>query len=194
MYCRNCGTEIPEGSKFCGNCGINLSVSNEPIEEEITIVHKPGLKDDKPNKTHRKKGKRHGFLRFLLVLAAIIFLAFLYITKDVFVCSQISYQPASDFTEADKNDIEQHFLDTYLWRYPWDNDGYYVGNKNTGLGFYSKDLEKNSLSDDVKAKFEISGYFARIVLEIDGDDANVTISYNKASIIERFNFFIRFFI
>ena len=31
MYCKKCGTENPEGAKFCRNCGANL---NEIPEEE----------------------------------------------------------------------------------------------------------------------------------------------------------------
>ena len=32
MFCKNCGAEIPDGSAFCGNCG--MKVSAEPVQQE----------------------------------------------------------------------------------------------------------------------------------------------------------------
>lgn len=32
MFCKNCGAEIPDGSAFCGNCGIKASA--EPVQQE----------------------------------------------------------------------------------------------------------------------------------------------------------------
>ena len=29
MYCDNCGSEIPDNSSFCSNCGNNLKVKNK---------------------------------------------------------------------------------------------------------------------------------------------------------------------
>ncbi len=31
MFCKNCGAEIPEGSAFCGNCG--MKVTTEPVQQ-----------------------------------------------------------------------------------------------------------------------------------------------------------------
>ena len=32
MFCKNCGAEIPDGSAFCGNCGMKASA--EPVQQE----------------------------------------------------------------------------------------------------------------------------------------------------------------
>ena len=32
MFCKNCGADIPEGSTFCGNCGMKVTV--EPSQQE----------------------------------------------------------------------------------------------------------------------------------------------------------------
>ena len=36
MFCTNCGTELPDGSKFCSNCGQKIGeVTNpEPVIEK----------------------------------------------------------------------------------------------------------------------------------------------------------------
>ena len=56
MYCKNCGTEIPDNSRFCPNCGAPQSV-------------KQAAKPAKPKK------KRHPILTFFLILivAAVFF-------------------------------------------------------------------------------------------------------------------------
>ena len=34
MFCKNCGAEIPDGSVFCGNCGMQTSVE-QPRQEPV---------------------------------------------------------------------------------------------------------------------------------------------------------------
>lgn len=34
MFCKNCGAEIPDGSVFCGNCGMQTSVE-QPWQEPV---------------------------------------------------------------------------------------------------------------------------------------------------------------
>lgn len=31
MFCNHCGTQVPDGTAFCPNCGANFPVSNQPI-------------------------------------------------------------------------------------------------------------------------------------------------------------------
>lgn len=38
MYCRNCGNEMPEGSKFCGKCGKQLRYENISLKDENSKV------------------------------------------------------------------------------------------------------------------------------------------------------------
>jgi TM2 domain-containing membrane protein YozV len=43
MYCRNCGTELPDGTEFCSNCGVNPATGQtqvpptQPFQTEGTI-------------------------------------------------------------------------------------------------------------------------------------------------------------
>ena len=36
MFCKNCGKEIDDGSKFCQYCGANLTASETDIKKEIS--------------------------------------------------------------------------------------------------------------------------------------------------------------
>ena len=38
MYCKNCGEELPEKAKFCLNCGFDLSIQEEPVEEIENVI------------------------------------------------------------------------------------------------------------------------------------------------------------
>jgi hypothetical protein len=37
MFCANCGNKLPEGAKFCGDCGVNT----EPVQPDYTASEKP---------------------------------------------------------------------------------------------------------------------------------------------------------
>jgi len=37
MFCPKCGTENPEGAKFCSKCGAELGVSTKPAETSIGL-------------------------------------------------------------------------------------------------------------------------------------------------------------
>ncbi|MBE6685844.1 MAG: zinc ribbon domain-containing protein [Ruminococcaceae bacterium] len=44
MKCPNCQTDIPNGAKFCGKCGISIqqeSVKPEPVKEEPVLIEAP---------------------------------------------------------------------------------------------------------------------------------------------------------
>lgn len=48
MFCKNCGTQISEGTKFCPNCGCNVADNkaaniNNSEKEEIIIECKGSL-------------------------------------------------------------------------------------------------------------------------------------------------------
>lgn len=38
MYCRNCGKELVDGSKFCSNCGALINEQKEEVKEEKVEV------------------------------------------------------------------------------------------------------------------------------------------------------------
>ena len=40
-YCQNCGMEIPENAKFCGNCGNKVETPSKPPVVETVVEEKP---------------------------------------------------------------------------------------------------------------------------------------------------------
>ena len=56
-YCRNCGSEIPEGVKFCTNCGSAVDgYSNEARSNEFNRTNQSD--DVISKKNSKKKDKR----------------------------------------------------------------------------------------------------------------------------------------
>ena len=55
MYCKNCGKEIPDGSKFCPECGTDQTVSEPKQEESSKVVMKPIISDTKENTSENKE-------------------------------------------------------------------------------------------------------------------------------------------
>lgn len=64
MYCKKCGNEIPEGSKFCCHCGTSVNESTTPKEVSPTSV----------NKVSRFSFKRHrkAIIAILVVLLSVV--------------------------------------------------------------------------------------------------------------------------
>ena len=55
MYCRNCGNEIADGSKFCNHCGSPVT-AEPPVQEKalyfpLTFSGKPPLSAQENSRT-----------------------------------------------------------------------------------------------------------------------------------------------
>ncbi len=59
MFCRNCGTQLPDNSKFCPNCGAAQEVSSEPettnLEKEKDKPTDPATTQTQNNETEEEK-------------------------------------------------------------------------------------------------------------------------------------------
>lgn len=85
MYCKNCGSMIQEGSKFCSNCGTPISIQDNSAREQTRVEtqqrefpeyynrdNTPYDTGDKHAKPKKKKGKGC-LLAFAIVVASLIF-------------------------------------------------------------------------------------------------------------------------
>lgn len=64
MYCRKCGSKIPDGSEFCPKCGESQGVPRPSTSKD----HRESLKDPKPSK---KKPKKNPFAKFIKTITTI---------------------------------------------------------------------------------------------------------------------------
>jgi rRNA maturation endonuclease Nob1 len=66
MFCQNCGKEIPDGSKFCPECGASISTPKEEVKEESKVEEKPTLKEPKPVNEKRKGFSALSIIGFII--------------------------------------------------------------------------------------------------------------------------------
>jgi len=90
MYCRSCGKQIPDASKFCQNCGQDtpnaIKTSKSSVSPEILASKKtPKISSANKNKKHRS-GKLLKIVMFLVLsmpILAILILLVVTISKSL---------------------------------------------------------------------------------------------------------------
>jgi hypothetical protein len=78
MYCKNCGTKVEGGSKFCGNCGGSVFEQETTIKTESNFSTPKHIEENSssyiPTIIHKKSLRRLYFGYFLVILSVVIFL------------------------------------------------------------------------------------------------------------------------
>lgn len=78
MFCPNCGAELPDGSRFCGSCGVNLAellgeVASEPVVQGTGTIEVPKVSVDEDNGYVKPgKKKKKGLITAIAVAVAVI--------------------------------------------------------------------------------------------------------------------------
>lgn len=76
MFCSNCGTKIPKGSKFCPKCGHKVGVAptaQKSAPQKQTVANNKAVKTTRPKK---KKGKLIALLCLAVVVIGAAFFAY----------------------------------------------------------------------------------------------------------------------
>lgn len=85
MFCPNCGNKIPDGSRFCGSCGADLSGA---VPETGTVQNQTGA-EFVPQVPQTQKSPKKGLIT--IIGAAVIFIAAFLIVKHLLFSGGGSY-------------------------------------------------------------------------------------------------------
>ncbi len=146
---------------------------------------------DYQNYKHSQRGGRKLFkwlLRVILVLAAGFFALVLFLTRDLYMYSTVSFF-ADSISESEKRDIQDTFKGTFLIK---EEEDYTIFDLQSGLCFTDKSINK-STGNTVTAVFTLNDNYAYVELTESVTKEKITITFYKASILKRISFATRYY-
>ena len=202
MYCRKCGAEMPDSSRYCSRCGeplllegdIDYSEDEEEVEEETEYYY------GSPRKQQSFFGCLFRFVFGLIklvfslvlvvaILASAIGTVALYRMK-LYVYSTCTYNVSEYLSKQDKEELESMFTG-----YMFVHDNIYsVIDPDSGLGFdytpeYLNDINQAGMDEGLSLEFEEGGGFIYCTLsERSNPDERIIVSYRQPSFSERLRF------
>lgn len=100
MFCRNCGKEIVDGSKFCAECGTKFDVENTSVENTVANIESNANTTENTSANSKTKKK----YPTVLVICILIF-SFIAIMVIVGLTSGPSIAEDSEYISAAKTAI-----------------------------------------------------------------------------------------
>ena len=201
MYCSNCGIQIPEGSKFCPECGVRLSplVDFNQNEYEENGNKADYYEDDRYEAAEtrrgssrnvvKKKPKRRRLLKFLIVILCLIAAFLLYDSRELYIYSTFTVRSTEKLTKKDHQDFKELFEGRYLLF----KDGEYTAfDPLTGLGF--TDTSVKEFEEDIgQFEFSTSGNYAYIEISFSSSNDRILVSFVKPTLKERIYFISKYY-
>ena len=181
MKCDNCGMELPEGAKFCGNCGNVLEpvqpVQEQPMVQPVPVVEQPVVEPVQPTAPvkEKKKGKKGIVIAVIIVvLLAIAAAVILFIMPKT---KKIDYRGAYKEIVSVGEEIDKSFSNDYCGRVvAYEKSTYYTPDdyisyiekckNNYGISLLPE-VEKLGKSDAVKRDKEIKEQYDKFKAEYD---------------------------
>ena len=169
MYCSHCGTQLPDGSKFCGNCGSPVSVDENAHKTSGFSVPTSSPIQADPKKQKKKNGclTRIGIV-LLIILIALIVLTVVFSTTPAPRKEASVVERAAPSATADEKEIYPILL--------CDNE--YLRAELTGIHDY-KDIFGSSTQDLETCYLEISAknqYSGKVTVVLDDLSVNDTMA------------------
>ena len=187
MYCNNCGKQIPEGSKFCPECGSRIT---PPVVENQDPLKEEDRSYSSSRNTEKKKPKRRRLLKILIVILCLFAAILLYGSRGLYIYSTITYKTTDKLTKQDKKEFEELFQGKYMLCL---DDEYIVIDPLDGLGFSDTSIKEHE-EDLGKFEFSISGNYAYIEITFSTSKDHIIVSFIKPTLQERIYFITKYFI
>lgn len=101
MYCKKCGKQIPDDSRFCSYCGTDNSMDGaDHATNETTVISSQTSNEHRPQGADSgKKKKKTGLVIFVVVLIAVIGCAFYYVSYAKKASQQEGQQPSQQASQ-----------------------------------------------------------------------------------------------
>ena len=187
MYCNNCGKQIPEGSKFCPECGSRIT---SPVVENQGQYEEEDRSYSSSRNIEKKKPKRRRLLKILFVILCLFAAILLYVTRGLYIYSTITYKSTDKLTKQDQKEFEELFQGKYMLCL---NDEYIVIDPLDGLGFSDTSIKEHE-EDLGKYEFSISGNYAYIEITFSTSKDYIIVSFIKPTLQERIYFITKYII
>lgn len=158
MNCKNCGTELSEGSKFCSNCGCRIEIEcteeknvfkeqgaddtiklgeKEPVDSEI-INDNSNIKGEKSSNVDSESTKKKMSKKKKIIIGIIVFL---FICAGIGSCGSDSNNDSSSSTTKTESEAENSSDKNQE-----DNNSENTDNNNTNEGSTTETSEKTETS------------------------------------------------
>lgn len=195
MYCNNCGSKIPDGAKFCNECGASIETPKKKNNDSVVVKpHKKEQQKPDPPKGNSASGCLTRLLGTILLLAVIVGIAyFLFYPKwrELYIYEKTTVTSDSPFVDTDSDYAEwsEDFCNSYLIK----DNGYNVLSYEKDRSISDKDM-KNALAGVASVSFSSNGSYARIEIKAVDFDETIMITYRSVNLKERIAFLRYFFL
>ena len=118
MNCKNCGSSLESGAKFCGNCGSPVEVSESLEPNNIDTISSSNVSNDSQSfSDDEKKGSKKKFILpiiILLVIAGVCGFIFFYMKNPKRIITSVINNAYDKFdgllTSSDSFDYENNTI------------------------------------------------------------------------------------
>lgn len=186
MYCHYCGTQIPDGARFCINCGASQESAPVPPTEQ-TYTEKEHVVDEVSSKKKGRFGRAFIWGILLLLIVGAVYVLYSPAWRELYIIDTLSVSTSNPFIDI-SND-EELLNDTFGKAYLVKNqeDVYTIVSFKTDTMFIVDELIEN-MEEMGDASFSTNGSYARIVFDASEYSENVKITFRSVSLGERLQF------
>lgn len=195
MFCGKCGSQIPEGAKFCAKCGtpttsspVNSNAQSYSQNYNVNYNAQPDVRNDIPEPEKKPKKKKKASKRIASLIAILVAVAFIFSGIYIFVirADDWYYMSKEIYYHVEYGEAEKYSETEYF------ENGLPLSNTTDGEkgDEYSYDkygrissIKSEEDGEEYSLEFEYSkdgkNYVASDSAELDGGKIEAEFTYNK---------------